>query len=304
MLTVVAKSRLGLLNVPFGGSGDNNAGVELGGEKVVNAMGANIYNPLVLDFDAPETINGKQVGTNEPESNSYNITLAVLYSRGAENILSSLRQAQTQDDGIKKAGPILFTLGGDHSVSFMSLQAVLKLKGAENVRMLQIDSHTDIHSKYTSPSGNFHGMWVRPFLDETGINEIDSQVTHKLKPHQLMYVGNLNCEPAEIEFLEMMKVNRISQNEIRNSYDQISGFINNANHLHLSIDVDAFSEEIAPATGIPAAEGLLLQDVEEIFAQVKTRPSYSVDLVEYNPLKDPSGITLDLCLKLIVSLVN
>ncbi len=304
MLVVVAKSRLGLLNVPFGGSGDNNSGVELGGEKIAGTLEVADSKTLVLDFDSPERISDQVNGANGSQTNTYNKILAGLYSDGTEKILSALRQAQSQDRQDKKAWPLLLTLGGDHSISFMSLQAVLKLRGAENVRMLQIDSHTDIHSKYTSPSGNFHGMWVRPFLGETGISEIDRQVAHKLEPHQLLYVGSLNCEPAEIEFLDKVGVNRIFRDKIKSSWEQISCFINNANHLHLSIDVDAFSEKIAPATGIPAAEGLFLEEVENIFAQVKMHPSYSVDLVEYNPLKDPSGITLDLCLKIILNFMS
>lgn len=300
MFTVIAKSRLGLLRIPFGGSGDDNTGVEFGGHEISNALGEQLADCLVLDFEAPEAIGSQLKVTEGIETRAYNKILAELYQQGAQKIWSVLdllsKRAQYSE-------PIILTLGGDHSVSFMSLQAVLKLKGAEAVRMLQIDSHTDIHTADSSPSGNFHGMWVRPFLAESGIPEIDKQIPEKLSATQLMYIGNLNCEPAETDFLDQIGVKRIAQKDIINNSQAISDFINNANHLHLSIDVDAFSEKIAPATGIPASDGLLLEDVEQMLAQVKKHHSYSIDLVEYNPLKDPKGITLDLCLKILAKLI-
>ncbi len=300
MLTVIAKSRLGLLNIPFGGSGDNNTGVEFGGHEISNALGEKVIDSLVLDFEEPEAIISQLKVTEGAKITAYNKILAELYQQGAEKVSSALERVAKRANYF---GPMLITLGGDHSVSFMSLQAVLKLKGAEAVRMLQIDSHTDIHAANSSPSGNFHGIWVRPFIAESGIADIDKQIPEKLSAAQLMYIGNLNCEPAETDFLDQRGIKRIAQKDIVSSSQDISSYIGNANHLHLSIDVDAFSERIAPATGIPAGEGLLLEDVEQIFAQVKKHPSYSIDLVEYNPLKDPSGITLELCLKIIAQLI-
>ena len=62
-------------------------------------------------------------------------------------------------------------------------------------------------------------------------------------------------------------------------------FINKDKHsLHLSFDIDAMDPKIAPATGTPVKEGLVLEDIKELMRFLKTQQQVvSMDLSEFNP---------------------
>lgn len=283
LLIVKSKSRLGLINSPFGGDSDKNIGVETGPEAIVSGLGLlKNRETIALEFPTPE----------ESSVATYLSDYAKLLGRGQAEILTKISGKE-----------LLINFGGDHSVAFMSLAAILKHKGSENVGYIQIDSHTDVHSLDSSPSGNFHGMWMRPFLDNIGEPAIDSLVPTKLHPEKVMYMGNLNCEPAEEEFLNKHNILRISRSEIATNKERILAFVKDSHHLHLSIDVDAFDKTIAPGTGIKAENGLFWEDVEFLLNRVHSHASVSVDIVEYNPKKDLNGITLELISKIVSALL-
>lgn len=274
LLLVKANSRLGLKNFPFGGDADRNIGVENGPAAI---LAAGVFTKLPyrivdLDFPAPETI------TTEDYLDQY----AKLLQAGSAAIINQL-----------KTGQILVNLGGDHSVAFMSLLTSINSR-SNDIGYLQIDSHTDVHSLKTSPSGNFHGMWLRPFLAEVGVAAIDKLVSQKLQPENVVYVGNLVSEPEEISFLNKLKIKRIARSEIAPEREFLLKFIRQFKHLHVSIDVDAFDQTIAPGTGIKAEKGLFFEDIAFILPELTKLPSFSLDLVEFNPQKDKNDLTLKL----------
>src|SRR3990167_2638078 len=123
------RSRLGLTNVPYRQK-SLNFGVEKGGDAVLSK---------------PEETSKK---------NYYDILAKEL--KGAKNlILDSLSEDETA-----------VALGGDNSISFSPLAAMLERYKPNRVGYVRIDSHPDMNSIKVSPSGNFHGMWMRPFVDD------------------------------------------------------------------------------------------------------------------------------------------
>lgn len=271
-----AKSRLGLLNIPFGDTVEGvNTGVENGGTFILNALDQTRNNQF--KFTLPEEIN-----------NNYFKILAKESDEFANLINESLADNETQ-----------FILGGDHSVAYSSLLALSRRIDLSDVLHIQIDSHTDIHLSKTSPSGNFHGMWLRPFITEFDNEHIESLVTSRLKPENILFVGNIVYEEEEVRLVNEENINIIDIPDIQPNQELIQKKIKNAKHVHLTIDVDGFDRSIAPATGIPAENGLFMDDIEFILRDVSRKDSFSVDLVEFNPDKEGTEKTLELCLEII-----
>ncbi len=68
-------------------------------------------------------------------------------------------------------------------------------------------------------------------------------------------------------------------------------------HLHISFDVDVFSQPLVSATGMPNPNGFHEEEIFPMLSELKKHPSISLDIVEYSPQKDSSGQTLQLIKK-------
>lgn len=276
------RSRLGMMNLPHR-MDEFNVGVEEGGDAILTEEFLSQFPQVVVDsftFPLPEEIERKKYFDSIVE-----------YSQKAIDLLEeTLQDNETQ-----------VVIGGDHSVAFCSLVALLRRLHSHSIGYIQIDSHPDINTIATSPTGNFHGMWMRPFVGGFENELINQLVPHFLKPEQILYIGNLDLDPEEQELIDHKKIQILSIKGLRNSDSQqrIKRFMDSFDHIHLDVDIDGFDRSVAPGTGIPAENGLLLKDVEPIFELFKNKESKSFDLVEVNPQKDQDGMTVSLAQKLI-----
>ena len=70
-------------------------------------------------------------------------------------------------------------LSGDHSTSIGSIAGIRSAFPNKRLGVIWIDAHADIHSPYTTPSGNLHGMPIAAIVGEDNlekqINEPDEE---------------------------------------------------------------------------------------------------------------------------------
>jgi len=265
-------SRLGLKNYPIG-SNEHNIGVE-NGSNVIFTQLIKSKNEFRKDFIKPEKI--------------------------TENFLKRLFEEYNKViNEVKKIWPqntSLITLGGDHSISYISLNAVLERYGKDNTGVIFFDSHADLHLSETSPSGNFHGMWMRTFFDQFEQTKLESQ---KLTGDQVLYIGNLQTESEENRFISEKNIINIDQNKLDKADSIINNFTKKFKHIHITFDIDVFNRSIVSATGTPNPNGLEEKIVLELFEQLLINESISIDIVEYNPSKDTDQKTLHVIKKIV-----
>lgn len=285
ILFVKANSRLGLLNAPHRAV-EPDIGVEDGPDAVLSEDFLKKYpNHKIISyvFPLPETITKAD----------YASTVAKHSKELSELIANHLNSTN-----------LLVTIGGDHSISFSSLLAVTQKY--KDVGLIQFDSHADINAFASSPSGNFHGMWLRPFLGSFDNKEIESLITRKLSPQNLLYIGNLDLDPEEIRFIADHNIKIITRKILvekpRQARDFLLGFLSTHEHIHLSFDIDVFDMSIAPATGIPRS-GLFPKNVHPLLSLIATHPSLSIDLVEVNPKKEGAPQTIALAHQVLEKLL-
>lgn len=177
-------------------------------------------------------------------------------------------------------------LGGDHSISFLSLLISLRKYG-QNIGYVQFDSHGDLNLNETSPSKNFHGMFLRPFLDDFDIPIINSFIPQKIFSSQVLFVGDLDLDPEEKEFFHLQNIRNVQKGEFLldpiGTEELINNFIGNFTHLHLSLDIDIFHQKLISSTTTPAHDGWEEEDVFKIFQLFLQHPHCSLDIVEFNP---------------------
>src|SRR5687768_2619992 len=149
-----AYSRLGLTNNPIR-QNSKNFGVEDAPNAILTPEFLESFSEYKLDefeFPKPEEVDKKDY-------------LKVL-------ILNSLLFKEFINKNLKKnQTPVV--VGGDHSVTFSSLLALQERMDINSLGILHFDSHADSNSFNASPSKNFHGMYLRPFLDHFDISLIN-----------------------------------------------------------------------------------------------------------------------------------
>lgn len=276
-----AQSRLGLINIPHKQTSPN-VGVEEGPDGILESW--RIDPNIAIDsykFSTPE----------EVDKNTYLNVMAK-----ESNEFASLISQTIQSDEIQ------LVLGGDHSVSFPSLLALLKRVDPKTVGHIQFDSHTDLHLVRTSPSGNFHGMWLRPLVDGFDNESISRLVKVQLPPKNLLYIGNLDSQPEEINFIKQNGIKTMSQGMVNQT--EIQSFISRFTHIHINFDIDIFDPTISPATGTPPEKGFFSYEVFPILTQLSKHPSISIDLVELNPQKLDAKKTITLAQQVLDTLLS
>lgn len=184
-----------------------------------------------------------------------------------------------------------------------SVLAAMERSPGQNLGVIYFDSHGDINLAKDSPTGNFHGMHLRPLFDEFDVQEINNLVPVKILTSNLLYIGNLDLDSGEKEFLSLNNIRNITGNDLETrqarSLDEINSFVSRQDHLYVSFDIDCMDKTEAPATGIPAEHGLHLKNILPVLELIKSHPSFSFDLCEVNPKKEGAGKTIKLAQKIL-----
>lgn len=263
-----AHSRLGMINVPYRKT-IPNIGVEDGPDAVLSDNFLKKFEHFEISkfvFTKPEKLNGRD---------------------SKKVITYELKKFKDLITRKLKNNHVQIVVGGDHSVSFPSLASLIEKHQANQIGYVQFDSHGDCHTFKTSPSGNFHGMFLRPFIDDFDNEEISKLVRQKLPAKNILFIGNLDLEIDERKFFEEKKIANITRAHVissrRETLKKFKIFVDSFKHLHVSFDVDILDKSIVSATGLPSENGFFLDEVLPFIKQIQKHPSVSLDLVEVNP---------------------
>ncbi len=204
-------------------------------------------------------------------------------------------------------------LSGDHSSALGSISGVKAAFPKKRVGVIWIDAHADIHSPYTSPSGNIHGM---PLAAAIADDNLDYQVNdvsrttqelwermknieipkQKVLPQDIVYFGVRDTEEPEDAQINKYNIKNYKVAEVR--YRGLETCVNEAieqlkdcDVLYISFDVDSMDcDRISYGTGTPVPRGFDPDEIKEIMDKfVETEKVVAVEFVEINPLLDTKG---------------
>jgi len=176
-------------------------------------------------------------------------------------------------------GDFLINLGGDHAISMGTVPLMVLLY--PDIKVVWIDAHADINSPETTLSGNKHGMPVHFMSELSG-----TSTYNKLKLDQLCYYGIRDLDPPEKEIISKCSIKNFTTNDIKSDRNKIIDNIDEwigESPVHLSLDVDALDPSIFPSTGVPAENGLSIDDILLLCERIKEKKLVSMDFVEFNP---------------------
>ena len=123
-------------------------------------------------------------------------------------------------------------LSGDHSSALGTISGLKAANPDKRIGVVWIDAHADIHSPYTSPSGNIHGMPLAAALSEDNmackVNDISDETKEywnamknigcqgaKVLASDVVYFGVRDTEEPEDKQIEELGIKNYMVHEVR-----------------------------------------------------------------------------------------
>ena len=234
----------------------------------------------------------------------------------AKRINFVCEQCERLREGVKKElqkGFFPLILSGDHSSALGSLSGIQKANPDKEIGVIWLDAHADIHTPYSTPSGNIHGMPLAAALSidnkEFSKNKV-SDSTEKnwlrmknmgdkvplIKPENLIYFGVRDTEKEEDQIIQSKEIKNFSVNDVRNiglksCIDQTKDQFVSSDLIYISFDIDALDCDLfSRGTGTPVSKGFLTEEIISIIKEVKdTGKLVALEICEINPLLDNKG---------------
>ncbi len=204
-------------------------------------------------------------------------------------------------------------LSGDHSSALGTISGIKAAHPSKRLGVVWIDAHADIHSPYTSPSGNIHGMPLAAAIADDNLDCQVNQVTDEVKTcwnamknigiegakvlaEDIVYFGVRDTEKPEDKQIEKLGIKNYKVDEIR--YRGLECCVNealetlsNCDHIYISFDVDSMDcDLISYGTGTPVPKGFDQFEIIDIINQIiASQKVAALEFVEVNPLLDLKG---------------
>jgi arginase len=201
----------------------------------------------------------------------------------------------------------LLVVAGDHSTACGTLAGLKRAYPKSTIGTIWIDAHADIHSPYTSPSGNVHGMPVAAAAGDDHIDfkikELDGETTalweatkdicqNSIDYNNLIYIGIRDLEKAEWDVIAKNNIKYYSVDSIENRdcsevCNEIFLKLERCDMIYISFDIDALDQRYVPGTGTPVKGGLSLERTQELISMLCQNDKIkALEVVEINPLLD------------------
>jgi arginase len=203
------------------------------------------------------------------------------------------------------SGMFPLIIAGDHSSAGGTMAGLKLAYPGKRLGVLCIDAHADIHSPYTTPSGNIHGM---PIATALGVDNSDLQKnnldlttmqywnqlkSHSLKPADLIYIGVRDVEAEEIHAMKQLNLRNYTVKELRDRglqlcIDEISEKLQVCDIVYVSFDVDSMDpSETSYGTGTPVPMGITFDEAKTILTSMSKLTNLAcMEIVEVNPCLD------------------
>ncbi|NNE27415.1 MAG: arginase [Saprospiraceae bacterium] len=235
------------------------------------------------------------------------------FAKRIKHVYEQCQRVRQVTEEVINDGYFPLVLAGDHSSALGTISGVKAAHPEKRMGVVWIDAHADLHSPFTSPSGNIHGMPLGAAMYD---DNLDCQVNNvsegtqrfwnkiknigkdgpKVKGEDIVMFGVRDTEEPEEKQIAKYGIKNFMVHEVRyrgietcvkECLDQLSA----CDIIYISFDVDSLDcDLISYGTGTPVAKGF---DPDEIIAIISgilnSGKVECLEIVEVNPLLDKKG---------------
>ena len=180
-----------------------------------------------------------------------------------------------------KEGGKVFTLGGDHSITYPILKAYYQIYSA--IHILHIDAHGDLYHEFEGDPYSHACPFARIMENQLASRLVQIGI-RTLTTHQREQIQKFGVETYEMKDFDVRKLPKLTA------------------PVYVSLDIDALDPAYAPGVSHQEAGGFSTRELINLLHQIQV-PVIGADLVEYNPRFDQGGITAAAAAKLMKELL-
>ncbi len=218
-------------------------------------------------------------------------------------------------------------LSGDHSISGATIAGIKMARPKSKLGVIWIDAHADLHTPYTTPSGNMHGMPLATainednkecavhVLEEETIKQWDylkniGKIAPKVLPEDIVFISLRDYEKEEKFLIEKYGIKVVTTKEVRNKGAEnivrsVLRYLSDCTDIYISFDVDCMDSAISKGTGTPVSNGLREREAEDLVSKfMQNRKICCFEITEVNPTLDKENLMAEIAFNILQRSVN
>ncbi len=218
-------------------------------------------------------------------------------------------------------------ISGDHSNAGGVMAGIKTAKPKSKLGVIWIDAHADLHTPYTTPSGNMHGMPLSAAIgednEESKVHELDDKtkkqwdqlkqfgkIYPKILPEDVVFISLRDYEKEERFLIEKYDMKIVTTNEIRRKGAEsvvrsVLRYLSDCTDIYVSFDVDCLDASISRGTGTPVGNGLREREAEDLVSKfMQNRKICCFEISEVNPTLDKENLMAEIAFNILQRSVN
>jgi arginase len=218
-------------------------------------------------------------------------------------------------------------ISGDHSTAAATIAGIKLAKPKSRLGVIWIDAHADLHTPYTTPSGNVHGMPLAAAInednEECAVHEIDEQTAKhwnylktagrsapKVLPEDIVFISLRDYEKEEKYLIDKYRMKVVTTKEVRihgpeNIVRSVMRYLSECTDIYISFDVDSLDSSISKGTGTPVGNGLREREAEDLISKfMQNRKICCFEISEVNPTLDKENLMAEIAFNIMQRSVN
>lgn len=290
------------------------------------SLGVDALKIAALDFMSNFFVNFPSEVV-ETENNLLYEPVASPYAKRIRGVYTICERVAEAVSATLKSGLFPVVLAGDHSSSAGTMAGIRMAKPKSRLGVIWIDAHADMHTPYTSPSGNMHGM---PLAISLGVDNTESRIHkpdpatqdfwNKLKglgkiqpkvlPTDIVFIALRDYEKEEEHLLRSLNIKVIPVAEVRRKgveqvVRQTILHLAACDDIYVSFDVDSLDAGISRGTGTPVSNGLREREAEDLLAAIaQYHKVCCFEVTEVNPTLDKENLMAEIAFNILQRTVN
>jgi arginase len=249
------------------------------------------------------------------------------FAKRIKGITSMYEKVSKAVSGSIKSGFFPVVLSGDHSIAGGTIAGIKQAKPQSRLGVIWIDAHADIHTPFTTPSGNLHGMPLAVCLNEdnleSAVHDVDEDTVRqwndlknlggicpKILPEDVVLISLRDYEKEEKNLIDKFGIKVYSTKELRSKgveqiIRQVTKYLNNCTDIYISFDVDSLDSSISKGTGTPVGNGLREREAEDLVSKLmQNRKVCCFEITEVNPTLDKENLMAEIAFNILQRSVN
>ncbi|KAG4069412.1 hypothetical protein HA402_012265 [Bradysia odoriphaga] len=183
--------------------------------------------------------------------------------------------------------------------------------------VIWIDAHADLHTPYTTPSGNMHGMPLATAIAEDNmdckVHDLDEntakmwnalknigKIAPKVLPEDIVFISLRDYEKEEDHLIKQYGMKVITTSEVRRK-----GPENISRSVFRYLSDYSLDASISKGTGTPVSNGLREREAEDLIAKfMQHRKICCFEITEVNPTLDRENLMAEIAFNILQRSVN